>query len=46
MAYSGPGMAFDEVPFEPMRILAVRHALMEHPLLQFPSLVEPAGPPA
>ena len=43
MAALGPGIAFDEAAFEPMRILAVRHALMEHPLLQFPSLVELAG---
>ena len=38
MAALGPGIAFDEAAFEPMRILAVRHALMEHPLLPFASL--------
>ncbi len=38
--YSGPGVQFDEAAFDPMKIMAVRHTLMAHPLLQLPALVE------
>lgn len=38
--YRSPGITFDKSSFEPMRIMAVRHELMEHPLLTLPNLVE------
>jgi hypothetical protein len=38
--YRDPGLSFDAAAFEPMRIMPVRHTLMEHPLLQLDSLVE------
>lgn len=38
--YNSPGIKFDTSRFEPMRIQPVSHALMAHPLLQLPSLVE------
>lgn len=38
--YRDPGLTFDASAFEPMRIMPVRHTLMEHPLLQLGSLVE------
>jgi hypothetical protein len=38
--YRDPGLTFDTAAFEPMRIMPVRHALMEHPLLQLDSLID------
>jgi hypothetical protein len=38
--YQDPGIAFDLSSFDPMRIMPVRHALQEHPLLQLPQLIE------
>lgn len=36
--YAGPGIVFEH--FEPMRVMAVRHTLMSHPLLQMPALAD------
>jgi uncharacterized RmlC-like cupin family protein len=38
--YCNPGLTFDSVSFDPMRIMPVKHRLMEHPLLQLHNLVE------
>jgi hypothetical protein len=38
--YRHPGIELDVSAFEPMRITPVKHALMEHPLLQLDRLVE------
>lgn len=37
--YENPGISFDRETFDPMRVMAVRHTLAEHPLLQIPSLL-------
>lgn len=44
MSHVGPGIGFGEGAFDSLRILEVRHTLMEHPLLRFPSLVALAKP--
>jgi hypothetical protein len=38
--YRNPGIHIDRKTFDPERVSAVRHALMEHPLLQLPALIE------
>lgn len=38
--YQSPGISFDTSNFEPMKITAVTHTLMGHPLLQLNNLVE------
>jgi hypothetical protein len=35
-----PLIEFDTAAFDPLRIMAVRHRLMDHPLLQLPKLLE------
>jgi hypothetical protein len=41
--YRSPNIAFDTASFDPMRIQAVRHEMMGHPLLELSSLVELAA---
>ncbi|HXK19346.1 MAG TPA: cupin-like domain-containing protein [Polyangiaceae bacterium] len=41
--YSSPNIRFDTAAFDPMRIQAVRHELMGHPLLELPELVQLAA---
>lgn len=41
--YTTPEITFDRASFSPMRIMPVRHRLMEHPLLQLDRLVELAA---
>jgi hypothetical protein len=38
--YRSPAITFDTSAFDPMRITAVQHELMGHPLLQLSSLIE------
>jgi hypothetical protein len=37
--YTGPHIEFDRDAFDPMRVVAVRHQLMDHPLLELDKLV-------
>src|SRR5947207_14670477 len=37
---SSPKIEFDGAAFDPMKVMAVRHNLIDHPLLQLPALVE------